>query len=282
MKRQRSDLRIAILISGELRNWNDTADHLFNLKEVLERDYLNTTIDVYGHTWTHSYTANLKYKDRFADIFVEDQDIIFEWVSEDIVSRASLYYETSQRGIKITTKTDMENLAKNSKHNYAQTAGFGFGAHKIPLEYDYIIRTRWDNEYMISRTILDETMNVLFDDNSKNNIFLSYQTKINPYDTNVPGLNNLFQVSIQDHYFIISKTIHEKIKSKTKFHPYEVIMSSSLRSQPPMDHGMWAVYLGVFVKAANGLLIANLPHLANIVKFRNGMTPNPINNLLEE
>ena len=66
MKRQRLDLRIAILISGELRNWNDdTADHLFNLKEVLERDYLNTTIDVYGHTWTHSYTDDLKYKDRF-------------------------------------------------------------------------------------------------------------------------------------------------------------------------------------------------------------------------
>jgi len=96
------------------------------------------------------------------------------------------------------------------------------------------------------------------------------------------GLNNLFQVGIQDHYFIIPKSIHGYIKNKAKFYAYEKIMGNSLRSQPPMDHGLWAVYLGLFTKAANGLMIANLPHLATIVKFRNGMKPNLINNLLEE
>lgn len=277
----RSNLRIAILISGELRNWKQTADHLFNLKEILERDYFNNPVDVYGHTWIHSYTDDIKYADRFTDIFVEDQDIISDWVSYDIPVRGSMYYDDRDgKGIKITTNTDLARLAKNSNHNYAQTAGFGFGLRQVPLKYDYVIRTRWDNEYTISRSVLDETLDALAKDKTGKNIFLSYQTKLIPFRSDIGGLNNLFQIGVQDHYFIIPKSIHSAMNAKDKFYAYETIMGNSLRNQPPMDHGMWSAYLGLFTKNINGLMIANLPQLAKIVRPNN--YPGPINKLLEE
>jgi hypothetical protein len=256
-----SDLKIAILVSGEIRNWNEgPADHLINFKNILEKYYVKTTIDIYGHTWSHCDVKNIKYKELFTRIEVNDVSMITDWMSKDILLRGVM-----SPGKKYTKDTTFEILEKSSIQHYAQIVGFVSGLRDFSDQYDYVIRTRWDLEYLITRERLDEMFMSLEEYAKTDVILLAHKTSIRYLES--AYLRDILNIGIQDNFFILTHVAYMAIVRRNIFEVLDNILMKSHRGDDvPADHSFWALYFGYFSRKRNIKMMATLPNIGSILR----------------
>lgn len=261
MKRLPNNLKIAILVSGEIRNWNaGPCDHLINFRNIIQRDYVNTKVDIYGHTWSHCDIENIKYKELFSGIIVDDISMISDWVCSDILLRGIITGDE-----KYTRETALDSIINSSIQHYAQITGFMAGLRGIPENYDYVIRVRWDLEYNITRERLDELFLILDEFIKKDVVLLSHKTSLQYLDS--PFIRDVVKISIQDNFFILSKPAFQAMKDRSYFEVFDNILRKSHRGDNiPSDHGLWSLYFGFFCRKRNMEMIATLPNIGSILR----------------
>lgn len=142
----KSNIRIAVMLSGETRNYNTVGDrqHPQYFVNILKEYY--DTVDVYGTTWSHCEPPDptkLALK-QFVQI---DQSVIDEWVMEDFMYRGWNHdsWNPNNRLDQLGSELFVDTVLTKTRAAYGQH-WIGFESFAMPdvNEYDIFIRFRWD------------------------------------------------------------------------------------------------------------------------------------------
>lgn len=269
----RQPYKIAILVCGEIRTWNDgAADSLFNLIKSIESEYISSEgkIDIFGHTWSHCDTTNIKFSDKFKHIQIDDQSMIDEWVLEDMLLRGAWSPEYTN---KFTNDDDnIKKLLTTSRWAYAQIFGFCLGLKHVVDDYDFLIKVRWDLTFNQTK----ETLNELFDNltafRKHSAIFLSYPTQITYLDNSI-GLQDLAVIRVQDNYFVLNRQSLKSITEQNNVIGITTIMDKiirgSLKDETRHTHYLWALFFGYFSRKIGLSIYTALPNIGSILRSQN-------------
>lgn len=146
-------IRIAMCISGEIRNFNNHSDDYHAFREILKEHGIE--IDYYGHYWEHSGEPN--DKSLFKKLRCDNQDIIDSWVKEDFFMRAVYLPDSTawkiakreQEKVTLHDHTPDEFVRKfliSSRFSYGQIISslLSFNITKDMGDYNLYWKGRWD------------------------------------------------------------------------------------------------------------------------------------------
>jgi hypothetical protein len=141
-----NNIRIAVMISGEIRNYNTVVSHRHHPKyfiDILKKKY--NVVDVFGYTWAHCDDPIdiIPFK-KFNKV---DQRVIKDWVNEDFMYRAWSHemWNPQNRMDQLGPEQFVENVLNETCASYGQHwAGFESFAMPDIDDYDIFIRFRWD------------------------------------------------------------------------------------------------------------------------------------------
>lgn len=142
----KSNIRIAVMLSGETRNYNTVSDrqHPKYFVNILKEYY--DTVDVYGATWSHCEKPNLDRLEllQFKQL---DQRIIDDWVMEDFMYRGwnNDNWNPDNRLDQMGPEAFVDAVLARTRAAYGQH-WIGFESFSMPNveDYDIFIRFRWD------------------------------------------------------------------------------------------------------------------------------------------
>ena len=141
-------LKIAVCFSGETRDYN-TCPHIWEAWKIFAEKMSQGGygfVDFYGHTWAHCEPPAVSLP--FTHIQIDDQRLIDDWVSEDLIFRSANKTQWQQVPEFQTMNQEQRfhHYLDMSRRCYGQLVSGVTSFSLVDQSYDYIIRTRWDVE----------------------------------------------------------------------------------------------------------------------------------------
>lgn len=266
-----SDIKIAVCISGETRTWNTLTDpekrsHAYQLEMFLQRmkDILKCDIDVYGHTWDHCDIPQETNFFKHDNLTISNQDFILgNWLREDIFNRL-IVYDMNITEIPTEHKSFLgkdphaflESFVHSGKKAWGQYFSHQLCVESIPniMEYDYIIRWRWDLALELPSDVpripgkpaWDENMDVLIEYAIQQiGVFMTPDSDVHPVPSVLCGCNS-FTLSdgysqLEDVFFVFKRTNNLVMRTKDGFWREDAAQMNEMTHQKfRIDaHGLW-------------------------------------------
>jgi hypothetical protein len=255
-------VKIAMCISGEIRNFNNHYDTYHTFREILKEHDIE--IDYYGHYWEHSGEPN--DKSLFKNLRCDNQDIIDSWVKEDFFMRASYLPDSTawkiakreQEKVTLHDHAPDEFVRKfliSSRFSYGQilSALLSFNISQGMGDYDLYWKGRWDlkpvldlNPYNIN--LLKRPLNTLLGPDPT--VTLGSPKWI---ITNGPGHaykrdgDGIYEHQISDVHFLVSPSTGLNMAHCDPFKVLHKMVYNRKTFLIPYGHATWLLVLTQFV-----------------------------------
>lgn len=266
---------ITIAVSGETRNYNSLqGTHLRKFVSILKN--LGHRVSLVGHTWEHCDLPNNEHN-KFLRIQIDKQDIIKDWMLENIFLRAPL---NKNLNIDIN-KTDFNSIinehADMAKRMYGQVWS-ALTAIKLAnsTDPDVCIRWRWDLSYenkfseksnaklnkayvkKLDNYYLDLAIRKVAATKNRPILLTSSNTMLSP--SYVPrGYGFMVTATIEDTAMFLNRASYNKIVEHDISTGFDKVFKDELRGDSTADgHTLWYSYLS-----------KNFPQISYSVEFPN-------------
>lgn len=250
-------MKVAVCISGQTRDFNKNKEIILNDLESLFGDH---EYDLYGHTWSDCEKPDdMSIFKVFAQT---DQNIISDWVKEDIQTFGTFYdWNDMPEYVEILNKDTgyLQFICDRSKGRLGQTLSAHECFKLVPHNsYDIIVRYRWD--ILINYDIyMYGSDRVLSDFKIAIEHFLS-----SGCDIAVPThlrfcYGSTGNITVPDLFFVMTKSCHSIVVDADIKKIYRKINQNNLSS-----HSLWGEVLAHYTNRIDediGKVVSLLPNV---------------------